>query len=127
MLLVDMLVLLLDLWLDDSKGVETVTRVRAVSDSAIIVISGRSDLDLAKQCIAADADAFLDKNNLSAKGLALCVQTCIQKRYRDVILPGQERLVRIKERSESDTKLEAVVNRFRIGNEKLEEHLLKEI
>ncbi|MDA8744642.1 protein kinase [Rubripirellula amarantea] len=60
-------VVLLDLRLPDSSGVETVKRMReAVSKAAIIVLTGQDDLQLGQACIEAGADEFACKNDLNA-------------------------------------------------------------
>jgi DNA-binding response OmpR family regulator len=61
----DIDVVLLDLSLPDSKGLETVERVRSHSPGVpIIVLTGSNDVKLAVQAIKAGAADYLVKGNL---------------------------------------------------------------
>ncbi|QDT05308.1 Serine/threonine-protein kinase PrkC [Rubripirellula lacrimiformis] len=60
-------VLLLDLRLPDSVGMETVIRARdALPGIPIIVLTGQDDVAVGEACIAAGADDFASKNDLNA-------------------------------------------------------------
>jgi len=56
----------LDLGLPDSKGVDTVNRVRQRSQKPIVVVSSseRNDAEIQEMCLKAGAVAFLDKANV---------------------------------------------------------------
>lgn len=58
---------LLDLRLPDSAGIETVQTVRsALPDTPIVVLTGQDDVSVGESCIAAGADEFACKNDLNA-------------------------------------------------------------
>ncbi|WP_160168287.1 protein kinase domain-containing protein [Novipirellula maiorica] len=58
---------LLDLQLPDSSGVETVQQFRAAApDVPIVVLTGQEDVQVGRECIEAGADNFASKNDLNA-------------------------------------------------------------
>ena len=58
---------LLDLALADSSGVETVKRFREVAKQVpLVVLTGSSEEDIGAQSLAAGADAFVPKSGLTA-------------------------------------------------------------
>ncbi|GAA5505567.1 protein kinase domain-containing protein [Novipirellula caenicola] len=58
---------LLDLQLPDSSGVETVRQFRAAApDVPIVVLTGQEDVQVGRECIEAGADNFASKNDLNA-------------------------------------------------------------
>ncbi|GAA4448334.1 hypothetical protein GCM10023156_11360 [Novipirellula rosea] len=58
---------LLDLQLPDSSGVETVREFRAAApDIPIVVLTGQEDIQVGRECIEAGADNFASKNDLNA-------------------------------------------------------------
>ena len=58
---------LLDLRLPDSAGVETVERMKEVVPNVpIVVLTGQDDVDLGQACIEAGAEEFACKNDLNA-------------------------------------------------------------
>ncbi|WP_442505756.1 protein kinase domain-containing protein [Novipirellula sp. SH528] len=58
---------LLDLQLPDSSGVETVQQFRAAApDIPIVVLTGQEDVQVGRECIEAGADNFASKNDLNA-------------------------------------------------------------
>jgi serine/threonine protein kinase len=63
-------VVLLDLNLPDSSGVETIKEMRKLSsEMAIIAMTGINDVDFGLKCIAAGATEYLPKSNASAEVL----------------------------------------------------------
>jgi CheY-like chemotaxis protein len=63
--------ILLDLWLPDSDGVQTVTRVRlGHGDTPVIVITGNTDEHVRFDALRAGAQDFLAKGGLDAQSLA---------------------------------------------------------
>jgi sigma-B regulation protein RsbU (phosphoserine phosphatase) len=58
---------LLDLTLPDSSGVETVQRFRQAAPKVpLVVLTGMSDDTIAKACIESGANSFASKSGLSA-------------------------------------------------------------
>ena len=80
--------LLLDLNLPGSRGVETVTRVRAVSqDVPIIVVTGFEDQQLASQVVGQGAQGHLVKGTFDSRVLGLEIARCLAVKSGDT-LPG---------------------------------------
>ena len=65
-------VILLDLMLPDSRGVESVQKIKAVCpETPIIVLTADDDIEVAKSCIRAGADAYLWKSDMKTLPLVL--------------------------------------------------------
>jgi putative two-component system response regulator len=76
-------VVLLDLGLPDSRGVQGVQPLRAaLPHTPIIVVSADDALAIRKQCLALGADAFLSKVDLQGTSLEACVQAAYSARKR---------------------------------------------
>lgn len=79
-------VVLLDLSLHDSQGVDTVVRVREASSRIpIIVMTGSDDLTTAIQCVNYDAQDYIVKSEVEARHLERSILQAIMraKRRRD--------------------------------------------
>ena len=65
-------IILLDLMLPDSRGVESVHKIKEVCpETPIIVLTADNDLEMAKQCIRAGADAYIWKSDIKSLPLVL--------------------------------------------------------
>ncbi|MFW6197830.1 MAG: ATP-binding protein [Myxococcota bacterium] len=83
-------VVLADLGLPDTQGVETVKRLRhAAQDPAIVVLSGRDEMSLALESIRAGAQDYLVKDQLHPLLLARAIRYGIERKRLD----DMERLV----------------------------------
>ena len=71
--------ILLDLALGDSRGLDTLKAVHSVSDAPIFVITGRGDEELGKQSFHFGATDFLHKSDLTPALLLSAVQYTIEK------------------------------------------------
>ena len=81
--------ILLDLNLLDSQGLDTVKRMReAFTDSPIIVLTGRDDIQFGKSCIIAGADEYICKADLTVQQLERSI-FITQSRVNKRRLPNQ--------------------------------------
>ena len=72
--------LLLDLNLPGSRGVETVTRVRAVSpDLPIIVVTGFEDQEIAAQVVGQGAQGHMVKGTFDSRVLGSEIRRCMAR------------------------------------------------
>jgi sigma-B regulation protein RsbU (phosphoserine phosphatase) len=81
-------VLLLDLNLPDSQGLETLRRVSDLhcSDTAIIVLTGYEDDDLGDQAIRLGAQDYLSKRHVTnGKALRRCMRYAHERKEREVL------------------------------------------
>ncbi|MFW5877111.1 MAG: ATP-binding protein [Myxococcota bacterium] len=83
-------VILADLGLPDTQGVETVKRLRhAAQDPAIVVLSGRDEMSLALESIRAGAQDYLVKDQLHPLLLSRAIRYGLERKRLD----DMERLV----------------------------------
>ncbi len=79
-------VVLLDLSLGDSRGLETLERVHAMTDMPIVVLSGLDDEELALRAVRSGAQDFLVKGGCERALLGRSLRYAIErKRLRDEI------------------------------------------
>ncbi|HXM37543.1 MAG TPA: PAS domain S-box protein [Gemmatimonadales bacterium] len=80
-------VVLLDLGLPDSQGLETVvrTRQRAV-DKPIVVISGMDDENVAREAVRRGAQDYLVKGRIEGRGLARVIRNAIERQRTEARL-----------------------------------------
>jgi len=77
-------VILLDLSLPDSSGIDTVSNVRSISKSLpIIVLTGIDNDELGEQAIQQGAQEYLNKNELSGRMLARIIKYAIKRKKMD--------------------------------------------
>ncbi len=77
-------VVLLDLMLPDSEGMETFDRVRQQSGHVpIVVLSGVDDVNMAARAVEAGAQAFLVKGETEAKQLIRAVRYAVQRAHAE--------------------------------------------
>ena len=73
-------VVLLDLALPDAKGLETLTKTRAIAPTVpIVVLTGCDDGDLAIQAIQNGAEDYLVKDQLEGRWLVHCICHAIER------------------------------------------------
>ena len=86
-------VVLLDLTLPDSDGIETFRRVLArAMDLPVIVMTGLNDKQLAIQAVREGAQDFLNKAELEGDGLVRSIRYAIErKRAQEALRESQER------------------------------------
>jgi len=73
-------VILSDLTLPDSQGLETFQRVfAAAGDVPVVVLTGTDDLSLAAQTVEAGAQSYLVKGKIDGNGLARALRYAIQR------------------------------------------------
>lgn len=73
-------VIFLDLMLPDAFGAEAVKKIRENTCVPIIVLTGREDEDIYKECILAGADSVLNKDELNTKQLFRTIELSINRR-----------------------------------------------
>ena len=107
---------LLDLSLPDSQGLEGLRRLQSLSqNAAIIVLSGSSDKALALEALKHGAQDYLIKGTMNAEAMARVIQYSIERkatevRYRSLVsnIPG----VVYRCQSDSDWSMLYVSNQF---------------
>jgi len=83
-------VVLLDLSLPDSDGFETFTRLREeAADIPVIVLSGRTDEDLAVKAVQSGAQDYLVKGHMEDQVLARAIRYAIERKRSEVALRQQ--------------------------------------
>jgi len=87
----DVDVMLLDLGLPDSQGLETFTRLRdAAPGIAIIVLTGNSDVELAVRAVKEGAQDFLVKDRVNADLLTRSIAYAIERKQAEQELAESE-------------------------------------
>ena len=82
-------ILLLDLNLPGSRGVETVTRVRAVSpDVPIIVVTGFEDQQIASKVVGQGAQGHLVKGTFDSRVLGFEIRRCLGRKAGEAPTDG---------------------------------------
>ncbi len=77
-------IILLDLSLPDSNGIDTVSNVRnLVSSVPIIVITGTDNDDIGEQAIQQGAQEYLSKNELSGRMLSRVIKYAIKRKQME--------------------------------------------
>lgn len=90
-------VVLLDLRLPDSSGVETVKAVYKQTDQIpIVVLSGTEDEELAQACIDAGAQDYLSKGEVHARSLRRAIGDAISRVREAQLRELQETIVRYR-------------------------------
>jgi signal transduction histidine kinase/DNA-binding NarL/FixJ family response regulator len=98
-------ILLLDLSLPDSKGLETLARVRSVvPDLPIVVLTGLDNREISFQAVAQGAQDYLVKGQISAEVLMRAIRYAIERGY---IL--QQLQAEVAERQRSEQTLRFIV------------------
>jgi PAS domain S-box-containing protein len=96
-------VILLDLSLPDSKGLNTFTQLHAFAqDSPIIVLTGTDDQELALHAVAEGAQDYLVKGKIAPEGLVQAIYHAIE---RGRILKQLQQEVLERQRSEQTLRL----------------------
>jgi PAS domain S-box-containing protein len=77
-------VILLDLSLPDSQGLQTVSRMlEAAPEVPVVVLTGQHDDELAREAVRAGAQDYLVKGAVGAKGLARVVRYARERKHRE--------------------------------------------
>jgi diguanylate cyclase (GGDEF) domain len=77
-------VILLDLSLPDSSGIDTVSNMRGINvDLPIIVLTGTDNDELGEQAIQQGAQEYLNKNEVSGRMLARIIRYAIKRKKMD--------------------------------------------
>jgi len=93
----------LDLHLPDSQGLETFLNIHDLFPTVpIIILSGLSDTDLARQAIKAGAQDFLLKNDLDPKILIKTIDYSIQRKQSQVELEEVNRRYELLSKATND-------------------------
>jgi PAS domain S-box-containing protein len=83
-------VVLLDLSLPDSDGFETFTRLREkAADTPVIVLSGRTDENLAIKAVQSGAQDYLVKGHMEDHVLARAIRYAIERKRSETLLRQQ--------------------------------------
>ncbi len=87
-------VILLELSLPDSQGIETIEKVKKCSQNIpIVVLTARSDEEFAVQCIQAGAQDYLLKRQLDSHLLIRSIRYAIERKHsQDALRQSEERL-----------------------------------
>lgn len=114
-------VILLDLGLPDSCGLETLSRVRAADPvTAIVVLTGASDYDLAPQALDVGAQDFLLKSDVNSDTLHRTIQQAVHRKKLDDarIADMKHREDALKDRIEfAVTAISSALNAIESGGE----------
>lgn len=88
-------VALVDLYLPDSEGLDTVRRLRKRSATLpIVILTGRKEAELARNALRFGAQDFLEKTELLPSLLARVISYAIQRRQAELRLAESERRYR---------------------------------
>jgi PAS domain S-box-containing protein len=89
-------VVLLDLSLPDSQGLDTFTRLhRAAAEIPVVVLSGRADEKLAIGAVQAGAQDYLVKGHMGEDVLARAIRYAIERQWADRTLAESEERYRL--------------------------------
>jgi len=87
-------VVLLDLGLPESVGLDTYTRFRAAApDAAVVVLTGNTDLELAVSAVDAGAQDFLVKGQVEAELLGRAMTYAVSRKASEIELRAQARML----------------------------------
>lgn len=116
-------VILLDLNLPNGAGVKIVKMIRAIADSALLlVVSVRADLHTAEEAIRNEADGYISKDNITPCTLSLAIAVAVAHRERenakieavrklDVLALTEQQKIQVRGRLDKVAELNAGVNR----------------
>jgi signal transduction histidine kinase len=86
-------VILLDLGLPDSQGLETLTRLQPrASDITVLVLTGNNDEELGLKAVQAGADEYLVKNQIQAPLLGKAIRYAMERRQMGRAVARAEKL-----------------------------------
>lgn len=71
--------ILVDLALPDSEGINTVLRIKAKTESPILILTGNNNEQLAIQALSAGAQDFLEKEHLDSRGLHRAILYAVER------------------------------------------------
>ena len=88
-------VVLLDLFLEDAAGLETLSRVRQMApDAPIVVLTGLADEDLALQALQHGAQDYLMKGSTDIRTVFLAIRYAIERKRAETALRVSEQRYR---------------------------------
>jgi len=103
-------VVLLDLSLPDSFGLDTLVKMRAQTpDTAIVVLTGTEDEDLGLQALQLGAQDYLPKGDLEGKLLLRSIQYAIERHRGELAVRRSEQAYRSLIDDVFDTSMVAVI------------------
>lgn len=120
-------IILLDLNLPDSQGLETLTRIyESVSDTAIIILTGTDDQDTAVDALRKGAQDYLVKDQLNADLLARSIRYSIERKQIEQVLVKREQELEIKteDLEDANTALRVLIKKGEEDKKELEERLV---
>jgi signal transduction histidine kinase len=98
--------LLLDLSLPDSFGIETVKNANEIAPSVpIIVLTGRDDEDFALEVVKAGAQDYLIKGSIESSLLSRAIRYAVQRKEMEVVLKSTTRQI-----EESEQRLDIIIS-----------------
>ncbi len=74
-------IILLDLYLPDSKGLETLSNIREASSLAIVVLTGWEDTDVAVEAVKRGAEDYLIKSEVNSALLIRSLQYAVERSH----------------------------------------------
>lgn len=87
-------VILLDLNLPDSNGLETVFRCKSMArNTPIVVLTGHDDMDFSLRALEAGAQDYLIKNQLKAENLLRAIRYAMERHHLEQRLQQSEELM----------------------------------
>ncbi len=85
-------IIFLDLFLPDSDGLESFTRIQKKTDAAVIVVSGMSDINISLEALGLGAQDYLVKGEFNDKVLEKTVRYSLErKKTEQQILASEEK------------------------------------
>ncbi len=107
-------VVLLDLTLPDSQGLETFTALHnQIPDLPVIVLTGHDDRDLSVQAVAAGAQDYLVKGTVDADSLMRVIRYSIERaRILKVLVEKEKQLLQTEKLAVMGTMLAGVAHNF---------------
>ncbi|MDZ4839145.1 MAG: ATP-binding protein [Bacteroidota bacterium] len=105
-------VIMLDLSLPDSIGLDTVSETATASNKEIpiLVLTGNDDEDFAVKVVAAGAQDYLVKGSIDENTLSRSLRYAIERHQKDLTLLNNKRAI-----EESQKRLELIVNQNKSG------------